>query len=73
MQRPCYQNHIDRMNRAGIQAQLVREFLSKGLRKASLEAISSELRKLETQATVLRDMHRELESESENVSRTREE
>lgn len=73
MQQPCYQSYIERMNRAGIQAQLVREFLSKGLGIASLEAISSELRKLETQATVLRNIHRELESESENVSRTREE
>jgi len=67
------------MNEAGIQAQLVREFLSKGrrkgLRKAAIQSIELHLDKLELQASVLRNIARELllEDEAENLSGAREE
>ena len=56
MQQPCYQNYIERMNKAGIRAPLVREFLEKGLRRAAIQSIDLKLSKLETQTTILRNI-----------------
>jgi hypothetical protein len=65
MSRPKY---IKRLDEHHIAAPLVREFLSKGLNRAAIKAIDTELEKLETNATVLRNVARELIIEEESTT-----
>lgn len=66
MNQKDYSPLIARLNKHNISAPLVREFLSKGLTNASVDAIKSELVKLETQSTVLMSMALELTTEYES-------
>lgn len=56
MQQHDFQKYMDNLSKHGIQAQLVREFLSKGLVKPAIRSIDVHLCKLETQAEVLRNI-----------------
>ena len=60
-----FQRHLDNMTKHGIQAQLVREFITKGLAKPAIQSINIHLNKLETQATVLRNIALQLQEGEE--------
>ena len=65
MQQHDFQKYLDSMSKHGIQAQLVREFLSKGLVKPAFQSINIHLNTLETQAEALRNIAMQLQEREE--------